>query len=117
MIDELAIAGSGVWTANRAVYCPVCVQQPITVTDAITTVVTQNGNLDVGIYDWAGVRLVSSGSTAVGTALTVQTIALADTALNRAGITSASPATPARLRSRTRLRRSARCASAATASS
>lgn len=71
---------AGAWTANRAVYMPVTVQQPVTVTDMIVTVTTQNGNLDVGIYDFTGALVVSSGSTAVAAAGT-QVVGIADTAL------------------------------------
>lgn len=72
---------ASVWTANRAVYLPVVCEEPVTVTDMAVTVVTQAGNLDVGIYDWLGNRLVSSGSTGVAAA-GVQVIGIADTLLS-----------------------------------
>lgn len=68
------------WTANRCVYQPICIQRPVTVTNALISVVTQNGNLDVGIYTWAGVRIVANGGVAVGAAGTQQ-VDFADTAL------------------------------------
>lgn len=68
------------WTQNRAVYSPVIVQRPITVTHILIQVVTQNGNVDVGIYDWGGTRLVSSGSTACAAA-GLQSLDITDTLL------------------------------------
>lgn len=71
---------TGAWTANRAVYMPVVCEEAVTVTDMAITVQTQNGNVDVGIYDFLGNRLVSSGSTAVAAA-GVQVLGIADTLL------------------------------------
>lgn len=85
--DYCDIAGAGyantaaVWTANRAVYQPCYVAEPITVYQMAVTVTTQNGNLDVGIYDMESLkRLVSKGSTAVAAA-GVQAIDITDTDL------------------------------------
>lgn len=69
------------WTANRAVYLPIAVTRPVTVIDMHIVVSTQNGNVDAGIYNWAGTRLVSNGGVACGAA-GVQTITIADTALS-----------------------------------
>jgi hypothetical protein len=61
--------GASTWpAANRAIYMPVYVQSPVTVTNMALIVSVQSGNLDVGIYSETGTRLVSSGSTAVGAA-------------------------------------------------
>src|SRR5262249_42739307 len=45
--------------------CPVQIQQTVTVFQMSWQVGTQSGNYDIGIYDQAGNRLVSMGSTAV----------------------------------------------------
>lgn len=42
---------------------------------------SSDGNVDVGIYDMNGIRLVSSGSTAMAVANTLQTIDITDTKL------------------------------------
>lgn len=67
-------------TANTAIYIPVILQVPATVYQMAFIVATQSGNIDVGIYDENAVRLVSSGSTAVGAA-GIQLVNIADTAL------------------------------------
>lgn len=77
-------AGSGgsTWpAANRAIYCPILVEDPVTVTQMAVLVTAQSGNLDVGIYSETGVRLVSKGSTAVGAANAVQAVDITDTYL------------------------------------
>lgn len=68
------------WTANRAVYQPIHVEFPCTVTQLAVRVQTQNGNLDGGIYTMNDKRVVSLGSTAVGAA-GVQLLNIADTYL------------------------------------
>ena len=75
-------AGTGAWTANRAVYLPVVVHQPLTLYSICVLVATQNGNVDAGVYNWRGTRIVSNGGVACGAAGT-QTIDVADTALAR----------------------------------
>lgn len=72
---------SAVWpAANRAIYIPFCVEQIVTVYQMAVEVVTQSGNLDLGLYDQDGRRLVSAGSTAV--AVTgLQIIDITDTVL------------------------------------
>lgn len=69
------------WTANRAVFQPVYTWRPVTITNMVIRVQTQNGNVDVGIYDWNNNLLVSSGSTAVAAA-GVQTFDVTDTPLD-----------------------------------
>jgi hypothetical protein len=73
-----AITGTGsiTWVANLAVFIPFGVAQPFLVRE----VFWQNGsaagsNIDVGLYDTAGNRLASLGSTAQGTASAVVTSA------------------------------------------
>lgn len=67
-------------TANLAYYMPVRVAAPCSVLDMNLQVIVSSGNLDVGVYSWAGTRLVSSGSTAVGAA-GMQKVGLTDTSL------------------------------------
>lgn len=69
-----------VWTANLAVYMPVHVSYPCTVTQMAINVATQAGNVDVGIYDWENNRQISSGTTAVAVA-GVQVFNITDTYL------------------------------------
>lgn len=74
---------SAVWpAANRAYYLPVVVETPCTVYKMMVFPSVQSGNLDVGIYSEDGTRLVSKGSTAVGTAGAIQVIDITDTPLN-----------------------------------
>lgn len=66
--------------ANRAIYVPVYIAQPI----IITRVWWYNGNavsgnVDVGIYDRGGRRIVSSGSTAAATVSVTQEVAVTAT--------------------------------------
>lgn len=52
-------------TANRAIYVPVRVPQRVKVLQlAYLPSTTATGNIDIGLYDQAGARVVSSGSTA-----------------------------------------------------
>lgn len=65
----LVTSASITWVANLAVFVPFGVSQ----TFLVREVFWQNGstagsNIDVGIYDTAGTRLASLGSTAQGTA-------------------------------------------------
>jgi hypothetical protein len=83
----IAISGSALnstattWpSANRAIYIPVPVTDTITIYQMAVRIQTQSGNLDVGIYDYNGNRLVSAGSTAMAAA-GVQTFNVADTTL------------------------------------
>jgi hypothetical protein len=72
---------STAWTANRAVYWPVVVNRSTTIIDFAIDVATQNGNVDAGIYDWFGTRIVSNGGVACGAA-GAQIISVADTTLS-----------------------------------
>lgn len=71
--QTLAIYGqtfaAAAWpAANRALFYAVQIDTPITIKEAIIKVGTQSGNVDIGIYDWNGNRIVSKGTTAVGAA-------------------------------------------------
>lgn len=69
-------------TANQAVYQAIIVQSTVTVTHlGVIVGATSSGNIDVGIYTEGGVKLVSSGSTAVGTISTLQSFDVTDTTL------------------------------------
>lgn len=74
-------ATGAVWpAANRAIYVPVMVETTVTAYQMGIIVTTSSGNLDVGIYDDRGARLVSMGSTAMGAA-GFQAFNIADTVL------------------------------------
>lgn len=70
---DLAVGPDGVhavtnnaWTTANAVRAAAFqVRRPVTVTAAWFRVITQNGNMDVGIYDAAGVLLASTGGFAM----------------------------------------------------
>ncbi len=81
-----AVFGAGaVWpSANRAYYFPVTVDDFVTVFQLGINVTVQAGNVDVGIYDEQGNRLVSSGSTTVGAA-GIQLFNITDTNLAPGG--------------------------------
>lgn len=68
--------------ANRALYIPIRIPQPITVVKMYRYIGgIAGGNWDVGIYDAAFTRLVSSGSTAAGSTSTTQVFDITDTFL------------------------------------
>lgn len=73
---------SAIWSvANTALYTPVYVNNPVTIYQLAIEVAVQSGNCDVGIYNEALTRLVSTGSTAVAAA-GVQVFNITDTALD-----------------------------------
>ena len=84
--DSIVMSGGdftagAVWpAANRAIYVPFIVDSIVTAYQMAIEVTVQSGNLDVGIYDELGNRLVSKGSTAVGAA-GIQLIDITDTVL------------------------------------
>jgi hypothetical protein len=82
-IGTRASLASAVYTsASRAYYYPIEVNDFVTVTMmALFNGATVSGNVDVGIYDVNGKRLVSAGSTAQAGASTIQTFDVTDTAL------------------------------------
>lgn len=74
---------SSVWpSANRALYVPVQVLKQITVYKmSIFNGSAVAGNFDLGLYDEAGTRLVSSGSTVQAGTNVPQVVDVADTVL------------------------------------
>ena len=67
--------------ANQAYYVPVAVRQRVVVRKLWVAVgSTATGNLDVGVYDAVGVRIVSAGSTAK-TSDTEQVVDVTDTTI------------------------------------
>jgi len=67
--------------ANLALYVPIYINETVTVYEGgIGAGATAGGNFDIGIYDAAGTRIVSSGST-VRTASAWNVAALTDTEL------------------------------------
>jgi hypothetical protein len=78
----IALASAAHPEINRATFVPFSVQSPMTVVKMFTlNGSTINGNVDVGIYDANGVRLVSSGSTAHAGASVIQEFNITDTLL------------------------------------
>lgn len=77
-----ATATGGTWvTANRALFVPFWVEQPFVAKKiGVNVTATAAGNVDVGIYDLFGNRLVSAGSIAVG-GVGLQTFDITDTLL------------------------------------
>lgn len=75
-------ASSAAWgLANRAIFVPLHLSGPYTIRRMFFGVGTTGGtnNADIGLYDLAGNKLVSSGSTLVGTASTIQYLDVTDT--------------------------------------
>ncbi len=68
--------------ANLALYVPFSVSEPDTVVEGwVQCGATAGGNFDIGVYDAAGARLSSSGSTARTANDIVNTTALSDLTL------------------------------------
>ena len=71
-------------TANLAVFVPFWVPEPVVITKiGWANGAAVAGNLDAGIYDESGVRLVSTGSQAQSGTSTLQIVDTADTTLSR----------------------------------
>lgn len=91
MTDELASVGlitssadtNTAWpTANKALYIPIRITHPcVALRMLVLNGATASGNMDVGIYDYAGTRLVSSGSTAQSGTSAFQDFDITDTLL------------------------------------
>lgn len=81
---SVTVSASAVWPAsNLAVFVPFTVYETITVVKlSILNGSAVSGNVDVGIYDAGGARLVSSGSTAQSGASAIQTFDITDTVLS-----------------------------------
>lgn len=83
-IREIENSGGGApMGANDAVFIPFLMPQNGTIKRiCVYNGSTATGNIDVGLYDTAGVRLVSSGSTARAGSLAVQVFDISDTLLS-----------------------------------
>jgi len=68
-------------TSNLAIYVPIRVKVPGVVVKLALSVGTASGNFDIGLYSAAGVRLVSSGSTAMSGSTTEQVVDVTDTTI------------------------------------
>lgn len=81
----LSISGtaSAVWpTGNTALYVPFHIAVPITVVKMATwNGATASGNIDIGLYNAVGTRIVSSGSTAQAGTSAAQEFDITDTLL------------------------------------
>jgi hypothetical protein len=79
----LGAHGTAAWPAtNLAIYVPVRVKTScIAYKLWFGSEATGTGNIDIGIYNAAGTRLVNSGSVAHGTASTMKVIDITDTRL------------------------------------
>lgn len=72
---NIAGRSGAVWpAANRALYVAVWIEQPMVARRLWCRPTVQSGNLDMGIYDAKGNRIVSKGSTAVGVTTALQII-------------------------------------------
>src|SRR3972149_4026032 len=82
-IGTMGVPASAVWpTANKALYVPFRIGKPVLVKKLfLINGATVSGNVDVGIYDAAGTRLISAGSTAQAGASALQQFDIADTLL------------------------------------
>ena len=90
--DICSVLSPGAWgagtasavypAANLAIYAPFRIAAPIVVTDLwCVNGATASGNVDIGIYDGAGNKIVSAGSTAQSGTSTIQTFNITDTLL------------------------------------
>lgn len=79
----VTVGASAVWpVANTAIYVPFRIGEPILVRKLFwTNGSAVAGNVDCGIYDAAGTRIISTGSTAQATTNTVQAVNITDTML------------------------------------
>jgi len=69
--------------ANRALFVPVALREPITVRRIFTQIwANAGGSGDVGIYDTAGARVVSHGGEVIGEIQRAHIWQVADTALD-----------------------------------
>lgn len=81
-ISSLQIAGTNTWpAANDAIFVPFELDQQQTLNKIHLRVITQAGNLDVGIYpSTGGAKIITQGATAVAAA-GLQTIDISNTVL------------------------------------
>lgn len=79
--QNVSPAAGAIWgTANDAVFVPFEIDQEVTVIQIHIMVTTTGGNVDVGLYDEFGVRLVSNGAVATAAA-GIQTFNITDITL------------------------------------
>ena len=79
----ISAATAGWPAANRAIFMPITIYNPITVVKMfIENGASTSGNIDVGIYDSDGAIIVSSGSTAQSGVSATQEFDITDTLLN-----------------------------------
>lgn len=83
MAAQQGAGASAVWpAANRAIYVPFYLVERMTATKMfVSNGAAVSGNIDLGIYNAAGTRLVSSGSTAQSGTATAQVVDITDTVL------------------------------------
>lgn len=79
-----AAPASATWpTSNKAIFVPFWIPEAITVTQLFwRNGAAVSGNVDVGIYNSAGTRQISTTSTAQSGTNTIQSVDVADTALS-----------------------------------
>lgn len=81
-IDAIGSGGSAWPSANRALFFPFRLEEPVIVAKLWWGNSTPvGGNIDCGIYDGAGTRLVSTGSTAQSGTSALQEVDITDTTL------------------------------------
>lgn len=83
MTYQSSAATSTAWgTANRAIYVPIRVPHRITVKElGYVCNSTATGNIDIGLYDSAGTRLASTGSTAKANSTKTVALDVTDTTI------------------------------------
>jgi len=81
-----AAVSSSTWpVADLAVYVPVRIRRPVVVKKlALANGAAVSGNFDIGIYDAAGTRLVSTGATAQSGTNDLQVVDVTDLTLQTA---------------------------------
>ena len=82
-VAPLRTTASTAWpAANRAIFVPFILSSPMLVTQLFALIgAISSGNIDVGIYDRAGTKIVSSGSTVMGTINVLQLFNITDVVL------------------------------------
>lgn len=79
-----SVSASAVFpSANLAIYIPFTVYETITIVKlSILNGAAVSGNVDVGIYDAGGAKIISTGSTAQSGTSAIQTFDITDTVLS-----------------------------------
>lgn len=89
MCDGIFSANAGAGPAsnvfpasNKAYFLPISITQPIVITAFFCiNGATASGNLDIGLFDRVGTRIISTGSTAQSGTSQVQSISVANTSV------------------------------------